>query len=77
MILIYWLIAGAIIGWLGSLLTGRGERIGCLSNMIVGEIGAVLGGLIGLALGSSMLMAFVGAIAVMGIYGRVFNAQPT
>lgn len=75
MIVIYWLIAGALIGWLGSMLTGKADRVGCLSNVVVGEVGAVVGGLIGLAFGSSILMALIGAIAVMGIYGRLFSAQ--
>lgn len=76
MSIIYWLIAGALIGWLGSMLTGRGERIGCLTNIIVGEIGAVLGGLIGLAFGNSVLMALIVSIVAIGIYSRIFDAQP-
>ena len=72
---ITWLIAGAVIGWLGSMLTGKSGRVGCLTNIIVGEIGAVLGGLIGLAFGGSTLMALIGAIAALGIYGRLYSPQ--
>ncbi|MCB0089925.1 MAG: GlsB/YeaQ/YmgE family stress response membrane protein [Caldilineaceae bacterium] len=76
MTFIYWLIAGALIGWVGSMLTGRGERVGCLTYIIVGEIGAVLGGLIGLAFGSSILMALIVSIVAIGLYSRLFETQP-
>jgi len=40
--LLAWIIFGALSGWVASSLTGR--RHGCLLNIIVGIIGAVIGG---------------------------------
>lgn len=39
-----WIVVGAIIGWLASIITGRNQRQGCLINIVVGIIGAFLGG---------------------------------
>ena len=44
--LLGWLIFGGIAGWLASVLTGRNQRQGCLMNMIVGIVGAYIGGLV-------------------------------
>lgn len=44
--LLGWIIIGGLIGWLASIITGRNQRQGCIMNVIVGVIGAALGGLI-------------------------------
>jgi uncharacterized membrane protein YeaQ/YmgE (transglycosylase-associated protein family) len=44
--LISWIIFGALAGWVASMLMGTSARQGCLMNIIVGVIGAFLGGLI-------------------------------
>ncbi len=41
-----WIIVGGLIGWLASIITGRNQRQGCMMNIIVGVIGAALGGLV-------------------------------
>ena len=41
--LIGWLIMGALAGWLSGELT-RGKGFGCLGNVLLGLIGAVVGG---------------------------------
>ena len=43
---ISWIIFGALAGWAASLLMGTNARQGCLMNIIVGIIGAFVGGLI-------------------------------
>lgn len=43
--LLGWIIVGGLVGWLASLITGRNRRQGCLMNVIVGVVGAALGGL--------------------------------
>ncbi|MBV7330511.1 GlsB/YeaQ/YmgE family stress response membrane protein [Chloroflexi bacterium TSY] len=75
-----WIIFGAIVGWLASLITGRYERVGCLTNIIVGMIGALIGGLISGAIFSSgpfvafnfthLTMALIVALIALGILGR-------
>jgi len=42
--LIAWLIFGAIAGWVASMIAGTNERQGCLLNIIVGIVGAFIGG---------------------------------
>lgn len=41
-----WIIFGAIAGWLASMIAGTNERQGCLLNIIVGIVGAFIGGFI-------------------------------
>jgi uncharacterized membrane protein YeaQ/YmgE (transglycosylase-associated protein family) len=70
--LIWFLIVGAIAGWLAGLLM-KGRGFGILGDIIVGIIGAVLGGWLFGALGisaggglaGSLIVAFIGAIILL------------
>ena len=42
--LIIWLIAGGIIGWVASLLMRTDEQQGMILNVVVGVVGALIGG---------------------------------
>jgi uncharacterized membrane protein YeaQ/YmgE (transglycosylase-associated protein family) len=42
--LVAWLIFGALAGWVASMIAGTNERQGCLLNIIVGVVGAFIGG---------------------------------
>lgn len=42
--ILVWLILGGISGWLGSKITGNDARMGIGWNLIVGIIGAFIGG---------------------------------
>ncbi|GIV97324.1 MAG: transglycosylase [Herpetosiphonaceae bacterium] len=42
--IIIWLIVGGIIGWIASLIMGTDESQGILLNVIVGIVGALIGG---------------------------------
>lgn len=44
--LISWIIVGAIAGWIASLLMGRDVRGGCCGLVLIGMLGAVLGGIV-------------------------------
>jgi uncharacterized membrane protein YeaQ/YmgE (transglycosylase-associated protein family) len=44
--IISWIIFGAIAGWVASMITGENAQQGWLGNVIVGIIGAFIGGLI-------------------------------
>jgi uncharacterized membrane protein YeaQ/YmgE (transglycosylase-associated protein family) len=43
---IAWIIFGALAGWLAGKLAGDDDGSGCLTNIIVGIVGAFLGGII-------------------------------
>lgn len=64
------IVIGGLAGWLASLVARRNERMGCLLNIAVGVVGAVIGGWIFRSLDldapggryfSSLVVAFVGA----------------
>lgn len=44
--LISWIIFGALIGWLSSKIVGTDQNQGWIANIVLGIIGAVLGGAI-------------------------------
>jgi len=44
--IISWIVFGALAGWVASMISGDNARQGWLGNIIVGIIGAFLGGLI-------------------------------
>ena len=70
--LIWFLIIGAIAGWLAGLLM-KGRGFGILGDIIVGIVGAVLGGWLFGALGisaggglaGSLIVAFIGAVILL------------
>lgn len=77
---ILWLLFGALVGWLASMVMGTDAQQGAILNIIVGIVGAFLGGLIFSMLGiggttinqndfslSALLVSFVGAIVLLGI----------
>lgn len=80
-----WIIAiivGGIIGWIASMIMGRDASMGIFWNIIVGLIGALLGGWIGTALlgtGSTLtefslpglLMSLLGAVVLLGIVNLI------
>lgn len=41
-----WLLIGGVIGWLASLLMGTDKNQGVLLNIVVGIVGAYIGGLL-------------------------------
>jgi uncharacterized membrane protein YeaQ/YmgE (transglycosylase-associated protein family) len=43
---IAWAVLGGVAGWLASRVMGTNERQGCLTNIIVGVVGAAIGGFI-------------------------------
>jgi uncharacterized membrane protein YeaQ/YmgE (transglycosylase-associated protein family) len=65
---IYWLILGAVAGWLAGVLV-RGGGFGLIGDIIVGIIGSVVGGFVFGLLGitafgllGQLLFAVVGAV---------------
>jgi uncharacterized membrane protein YeaQ/YmgE (transglycosylase-associated protein family) len=78
--IIIWVIFGALAGWLASLIMGTDARQGWLTNIIVGIVGAFIGGFIMNALGYSgvngfdiysILVAVGGAVVLLWLYRLV------
>jgi uncharacterized membrane protein YeaQ/YmgE (transglycosylase-associated protein family) len=77
MSIIAWLVVGILAGWLAERITGRNH--GLLTNLIVGIVGAFIGGfLISSLLGfhyaegfnlASIAVATIGAVLLLGILG--------
>jgi uncharacterized membrane protein YeaQ/YmgE (transglycosylase-associated protein family) len=41
-----WIIFGALAGWVASMLAGTNDRQGCIVDIIVGVVGAFVGGIL-------------------------------
>ena len=77
--IISWVIFGALAGWLAaSIITGRNQRMGCLANIVVGIIGAFIGGYLMSLFGYggvsgfnlySFVVAVLGAVVLLVIVG--------
>lgn len=74
--ILVWIVFGALVGWIASMITRTNDQQGGLANIIVGIVGALIGGLISRALGgegvtgfnlSSFLIALLGAIVLVTI----------
>lgn len=73
--IIIWLVVGAVIGWLTSVFMRTDNQLGIILNIIVGMVGALIGGLI-LAGGEingapltipTFLVSLTGAVALLAI----------
>jgi uncharacterized membrane protein YeaQ/YmgE (transglycosylase-associated protein family) len=76
--LLYWIILGFLAGAIsGALIGGRTAR-GCLPNIVVGILGAVIGGWIASQMGFAQVSGFIAAlvVAVLGslVVRLVLNA---
>ncbi len=73
-----WLIVGGVVGWLASLIMRTDAQQGILLNVIVGIVGALIGGWVispmvgvasleeGLSI-ASFLVSLVGAVVLLAI----------
>jgi len=73
---ILWVIFGALVGWIASLIMKTDAQQGALMNIVLGVIGAFVGGWLFQAFGVqgvtgfniySLIVATIGAIVVIGI----------
>ena len=81
--IILWLIIGGVVGWLASIVMRRDGSQGIFLNIVVGIVGAMLGGwLVGPLVGApsinsgqisiaSLLVSFIGAIILLAIVNLI------
>lgn len=80
---IIWLIVGGLIGWLASMLMKTNDQQGMVLNVVVGIVGAMIGGwfvspLVGVGTINqnnfslpAMLVSFIGAAILLAIVNLV------
>ncbi|MEC4718578.1 MULTISPECIES: GlsB/YeaQ/YmgE family stress response membrane protein [Noviherbaspirillum] len=85
---IIWIIVGGILGWLASIVMRTDASQGMLLNVIVGIVGALLGGwLLAPLFGtgtinqndfsiSSLLVSFLGAVILLAIVNLLRRGTP-
>lgn len=74
--IILWVVLGALAGWIASIVTGNDARQGWLGNIVVGIVGAFIGGLVLRLFGAggvtgfnvpSLLTAVLGAVILLAL----------
>lgn len=85
---IIWIVVGGILGWLASLVMRTDASQGMLLNVVVGIVGALLGGwLLAPLFGtgtinqndfsiSSLLVSFLGAVILLAIVNLFRRGTP-
>ena len=77
-----WIILGGLAGWIASIITKRNDQMGCLTNIIAGMLGAIVGGWVFSIFGGggvtgfnlvSLIVATAGAVIVLAIVNLLFN----
>ncbi|HSX57022.1 MAG TPA: GlsB/YeaQ/YmgE family stress response membrane protein [Sphingomonas sp.] len=76
--IIVWLVIGGVVGWLASLVMRTDAQQGVLLNIVVGIVGAFIGGLIfsggsinqGLSV-YSFIVSLLGAIILLAVVNLV------
>lgn len=78
--IIAWIVLGAIAGWIAGLLVRGDERFGVIGHIVLGIVGAIVGGFIASALLNvntgaqngdiniaSIIVAIIGAVLVVWV----------
>ena len=74
--IILWILFGGLVGWIASIIVGTDQRQGLLGNIVLGIIGALVGGFISTLFGMpgitgfnlySGLLALCGALVAVAI----------
>jgi uncharacterized membrane protein YeaQ/YmgE (transglycosylase-associated protein family) len=80
--ILVWIVVGLIAGFLASrLVTGKGK--GCLADIVIGILGALIGGWlarelhvsinIGIPIIGQIVIAFAGAVILLLVWGALFG----
>lgn len=74
---LFYILAGAFVGWIASMIAGTNREQGAIANIIVGILGAFLGSWLVRAIGgagvtgfnlTSFLVALLGSVILLFIY---------
>lgn len=84
--IILWIVFGAIVGWVTSMIMGTNNQQGTLMDVVVGIIGAVLGGWVMSFFGQtgvtgfnlySFIVAILGAVLLTAIVKAIRGGSPS
>ena len=76
--IIVWIVFGALAGWIASMIMNKNKQMGAIANIVVGIIGAFIGGYIMDFFGAqgitgfnlqSLIVAVVGAVLLLYVIG--------
>jgi uncharacterized membrane protein YeaQ/YmgE (transglycosylase-associated protein family) len=80
-----WIIVGLIAGWLAKMISPGPERSGPLATLVIGVVGAIVGGLLFNAFGRagatgvdlySIIVATLGAVVFLFVWKGVTARKP-
>ncbi len=69
--ILLWIVFGALAGWIASLIMGTDESMGALANIVVGIVGALLGGFVFGLFGADGVTGFNIWSLVVAVLGSV------
>lgn len=81
---ISWLVVGLLAGWIGSMVVNRGRGEGLIMDILLGVVGAFVGGYLFNMFGHSgvtginlysIFVAAVGAAVVLFVYHAIFRRR--
>ena len=81
--ILLWIIFGGLVGWIASMIMKTDSQQGLLLNIVVGIIGAIVGGWIMTSLGTagvsgfnlySFGVAIIGAVLFIGLIKLIRNS---
>jgi uncharacterized membrane protein YeaQ/YmgE (transglycosylase-associated protein family) len=76
MSIIGWIILGALAGWIASIIMGKNRQMGAVANIVVGIVGAFIGGFLVHLFGGigitgfnlwSLIVSVIGAVVLLAI----------
>ena len=45
--MLFWILFGALAGWIASMIVGKNNSMGAIANIVVGIVGSFIGGQLG------------------------------
>ena len=83
--IVLWILFGALAGWVASMIMKTDASMGALANIIVGIVGAFIGGflvrtILGVPLDggfnlASLLVAILGAVLLLAVFKAIGRAR--
>src|SRR4051794_38709991 len=70
---IWFILIGAVVGLLARLVVPGRNSIGTLMTILVGIVGAILGGVVAHAVGAGTLIAFIFAVVIAAILAAMIG----